>query len=244
MPWGGSLDAVGGSLDQVGGSLDQVRQEKVMRDEFRADLALVSQLLVEMAEEARTAMRRATVALLEGDRTEAEQVAASDNEIDALYTRVEERTYDLLARQAPVASDLRAVITALHVASDIERMGDLAEHIAEIAQRRHPAIAVPEELRPVIREMAEVADRIAAKSVAVLSTADAERAAELERDDDQMDDLHRQLLAFMLGAAWRHGVEAAIDGALLGRYYERFADHAVNAGNQVVFLVTGEAASA
>jgi phosphate transport system protein len=215
-----------------------------MRDEFRADLALVSQLLVEMAEEARTAMRRATVALLEGDRTEAEQVAASDNEIDALYNRVEERTYDLLARQAPVASDLRAVITALHVASDIERMGDLAEHIAEIAQRRHPAIAVPEELRPVIREMAEVADRIAAKSVAVLSTSDAERAAELERDDDQMDDLHRQLLAFMLGAAWRHGVEAAIDGALLGRYYERFADHAVNAGNQVVFLVTGETASA
>jgi phosphate transport system protein len=215
-----------------------------MRDEFRADLALVSQLLVEMAEEARTAMRRATVALLEGDQTEAEQVAASDNEIDALYNRVEERTYDLLARQAPVASDLRAVITALHVASDIERMGDLAEHIAEIAQRRHPAIAVPEELRPVIREMAAVADRIAAKSVAVLSTSDAERAAELERDDDQMDDLHRQLLAFMLGAAWRHGVEAAIDGALLGRYYERFADHAVNAGNQVVFLVTGETASA
>jgi len=152
-------------------------------------------------------------------------------------------TYELLARQAPVASDLRAVITALHAASDIERMGDLAEHIAEISLRRHPAIAVPEELRPVIREMAEVADRIAAKSVAVLSTADAVQAAELERDDDQMDELHRQLLAFMLGAAWRHGVEAAIDGALLGRYYERFADHAVNAGNQVVFFVTGEAAA-
>jgi len=214
-----------------------------VREEFRAELAQVSRLLVEMANAARLAMRKATVALLEGDRTEAEQVAMTDNEIDALYRRVEALTYELLARQAPVASDLREVITALHAASDIERMGDLAEHIAEISLRRHPAIAVPEELRPVIREMAEVADRIAAKSVAVLSTADAVQAAELERDDDQMDELHRQLLAFMLGAAWRHGVEAAIDGALLGRYYERFADHAVNAGNQVVFFVTGETAA-
>ena len=215
-----------------------------MRDEFRADLIQVNHLLVDMAEEARSAMRQATTALLNADETDAEQVMLTDNEIDALYHRIEERVYDLLARQAPVASDLRAVIMALRVADDLERMGDLAEHIAKIALRRRPAIAVPVELRPVIQEMAEVADRIAEKSVAVLSTSDIERAAELEADDDQMDDLHRQLLAFMLGAAWRHGVEAAIDGALIGRYYERFADHAVNAGKQVVFLVTGEAATA
>ena len=215
-----------------------------MREEFRSDLAHVNQLLVDMAEGARAAMRSATVALLEADATEAERVAMNDDEIDALHHRVEERVYDLLARQAPVASDLRALITALRVAGDIERMGDLAEHIAEISLRRRPAIAVPEELRPVIRDMAAVADRIAVKTVAVLSNSDIEQAAELESDDDQMDELHRQLLAFMLGAAWRHGVEAAIDGALLGRYYERFADHAVNAGTQVVFLVTGEAATA
>jgi len=213
-----------------------------MREEFRSDLAHVNQLLVDMAEGARTAMRSATIALLGADETEAERTSMVDIEIDAYYRRVEERVYDLMARQAPVASDLRAVITALRVASDLERMGGLALHIAEIALRRQPAIAVPEELRPVIREMSEVADRMAEKSVAVLETSDAEQAAELERDDDQMDELHRQLLAFMLGAAWRHGVEAAIDGALLGRYYERFADHAVNAGKQVVFLVTGEAA--
>jgi phosphate transport system protein len=212
-----------------------------MREEFRSDLAHVNQLLVEMAEGARTAMRSATIALLGADQTEAERTSMVDIEIDAYYRRVEERVYDLMARQAPVASDLRAVITALRVASDLERMGGLALHIAEIALRRQPAIAVPEELRPVIREMAEVADRMAEKSVAVLEMSDAEQAAELERDDDQMDELHRQLLAFMLGAAWRHGVEAAIDGALLGRFYERFADHAVNAGKQVVFLVTGEA---
>jgi phosphate transport system protein len=215
-----------------------------MREEFRGDLAQVNHLLVDMAECARAAMRRATVALLQGDQTEGEEVKAADEEIDALYNRVEEMVYDLLARQAPVASDLRAVMSALHVASDIERMGDLAEHIAETALRRHPAIAVPEELRPVIAEMGEVADRIAGKSVLALRNTDAAAAAQLERDDDAMDDLHRQLLAFMLGAAWRHGVEAAIDGALLGRFYERYADHAVRAGTQVIFLVTGQAATA
>jgi len=197
-----------------------------------------------MAEHGRTAMQRATTALLEADQTEAEQVRTWDNEIDALYRQVEEKVYDLLARQAPVASDLRMVITSLHVASDLERMGDLAEHIAETALRRHPEQAIPAELVPVINEMADVADRIAAKSVEVLATQDAEMAAEMERDDDVMDDLHRQLLAFMLGTAWRHGVEAAIDGALLGRYYERYADHAVNAGNQVVYLVTGKSTKA
>jgi phosphate transport system protein len=215
-----------------------------MRDEFRAELAEVNRLLVEMAQAGRNAMRQATTALLHADRTEAEQVAAGDNEIDALYRRVEDKIYDIIARQAPVAGDLRAVITSLHVASDLERMGDLAEHIAETAARRMPSIAVPEELQPVIREMAEVADSLAAKIADVLSTSDVERAAEMEADDDVMDELHRQLLAFMLGTAWRHGVEAAIDGALLGRFYERYADHAVNAANQIIYLVTGETSAA
>lgn len=215
-----------------------------MRAEFHSELAEVNRLLVQMAEHGRTAMRGATAALLQGDLTEAEQVKVGDHEIDALYHQVEDKVYDLLARQSPVAGDLRAVITSLHVASDLERMGDLAEHIAETALRRHPAVAVPVELVPVITEMSEVADRIAAKSVEVLSSRDTERAAELETDDDAMDDLHRQLLAFMLGTAWRYGVEAAIDGALLGRFYERYADHAVNAGKQVIYLVTGEAATA
>jgi phosphate transport system protein len=211
-----------------------------MRTEFHADLAEVNYLLVSMADSARTAMRQAAAALLDGDHTSAELVRQGDEQVDALYRQVEDKVYALLARQAPVASDLRAVITSLHVASDLERMGDLAEHVAEVAQRRHPALAVAEELRPVVRDMAGAADRIAGKITEVLSTSDAARAAELEQDDDVMDDLHRQLFALMLGTAWRHGVEAAIDGALLGRYFERYADHAVNAGHQIVYLVTGE----
>ncbi|MEH1011986.1 phosphate signaling complex protein PhoU [Micromonospora sp. CPCC 206060] len=211
-----------------------------MREEFRADLHLVSQLLVDMAEAVRAAMRNATRALLTADREAAEAVIARDAEIDSLYRQVEERVCDLLARQAPVASDLRAMITALHVAADVERMGDLADHVAKTALRRHPSPAVPAELRGVFKEMAAVADRIAEKIASVLSEPDVDLAAELDRDDDAMDDLHRDLFKVLLDDEWPYGAETAIDGALLGRFYERYADHAVNAGRQVIYLITGE----
>lgn len=211
-----------------------------MREEFRADLHLVSQLLVDMAEAIRAAMRKATRALLTADRDAAEAVIARDAEIDSLYRQVEERVFDLLARQAPVASDLRAMITALHVASDLERMGDLADHVAKTALRRHPSPAVPAELRGVFTDMAEVADRIAEKIASVLSEPDVDLAAELDRDDDAMDDLHRDLFKVLLADEWPYGAETAIDGALLGRFYERYADHAVNAGRRVIYLITGK----
>jgi phosphate transport system protein len=215
-----------------------------MREEYRAELAEVTRTLVEMAEGVRVAMRRASTALLSADAIDAEEVVLADAEIDARYHQVEDKVYDLLARQAPVASDLRLVVTALHIGADLERMGDLASHVAKTALRRSPEIAVPEELRPVIHDMAATADRIAGKIAEVLGTADAARAAELERDDDEMDELLKQLYGLMLGTAWRHGVEPAVDGALLGRWYERFADHAVNAGKSVQYFVTGEAATA
>jgi phosphate transport system protein len=211
-----------------------------MRIEFRAELSDVGRLLVSMAEAVRAAMSKATAALLTADRVAAQTVIERDLEVNDLYRQVEDKVVDLLARQAPVASDLRTVITALHIGADLERMGDLAEHVAKTALRRHPAPAVPDELAEIFEKMAEVADRIAGKIAEVLSDPDAERAAELERDDDAMDDLERQLFALLLGPDWVYGVEAAVDGALLGRFYERYADHAVNAGHQVVYLLTGE----
>jgi phosphate transport system protein len=211
-----------------------------MRDEFRADLAEISRTLVTMAGAVRAAMRRATDALLTADRAGAEQVVDRDAEIDALYRIVEDRVYAVVARQAPVASDLRAVLTALHIAGDLERMGDLADHVAHAALRRHPAAVVPPELAGVVREMGEIADLLASKIASALADLDAVAAGQLERDDDAMDDLHRQLFKVLLGPDWAHGVEAAVDIALLGRFYERYADHAVNVGGHVVFLVTGE----
>jgi phosphate transport system protein len=210
-----------------------------MREEFQADLAEVSRLLVTMAEAVRAALRKATTALLTADLKAAETVIERDVEVDELYRQVEAKVADTIARQAPVASDLRTVVTALHVSADLERMGDLAEHVAKTAQRRHPSPAVPAELRPVFQQMADVADRMADKITSVLAKANAELAAELEKDDDDMDELERDLFKIMLDDDWPYGVETAIDGALLGRFYERYADHSVNIGEHIVYMVTG-----
>lgn len=212
-----------------------------MREKFQADLAELAALLVDMADAVRTAIRRATGALLHSDAEQAQQVIAADEEIDAHFHNVEEKVYEVIALQAPVASDLRLVITSLHIAADLERMGDLAVHVAKTGLRRHPAPAVPDELTGVVREMATVADQMAGKISRVLSTPNVTRATELERDDDAMDDMHRRLLQAILAPDWSHGVEAAVDMALLARFYERYADHAVNAGNHIVYLVTGKA---
>jgi phosphate transport system protein len=214
-----------------------------MREEFQADLNEVSRLLVTMAEAVRAAMRKATSALLTADLKAAESVIERDVEVNEIYRQVETKVADTIARQAPVASDLRMVITALHISADLERMGDLAEHVAKTAKRRHPSPAVPAELRPVFKRMAEVADRMASKITDVLATPDADLAAELERDDDTMDALERDLFKVLLDDDWPYGAETAIDGALLGRFYERYADHAVNAGAQMIYMITGEPVS-
>ncbi|BCJ53850.1 phosphate transport system regulatory protein PhoU [Actinoplanes sp. NBRC 14428] len=214
-------------------------QDENMREEFQADLNEVSRLLVTMAEAVRAALRKATTALLTADREAAESVVARDAEVDEIYRQVETKVADTIARQAPVASDLRMVITALHISADLERMGDLAEHVAKTALRRHPSPAVPAELRPVFRQMAEVADRMADKITTVLASPNADLAAELEKDDDAMDDLERDLFKVLLHDDWPYGAETAIDGALLGRFYERYADHAVNSAEQMIYLITG-----
>jgi phosphate transport system protein len=211
-----------------------------MREEFQADLIEVNRLLVTMAEAVRAALRKATAALLTADLAAAVAVMERDAEVDDIYRQVEAKVADTIARQAPVASDLRMVITALHVSADLERMGDLAEHVAKTAQRRHPSPAVPAELRPVFQQMSEVADRMVDKIVNVLVTPAAELAAELEKDDDDMDDLERDLFKVLLDDEWPYGVETAIDGALLGRFYERYADHAVNIGEHMIYLITGK----
>src|SRR5258705_8403805 len=154
-----------------------------MRTEFSAELEEVSGLLVAMADEVRALMKRATQALLEGDAPLAEGVISGDAAVNDLNREVEEKVYALIARQAPVASDLRLVVTALHVAADIERMGDLSKHVAKTTLRRAPNRAVPDELAPVISDMADVADRMAGKARQVMASADATLAAELETGD-------------------------------------------------------------
>ena len=214
-----------------------------MRDTYHDELDAISRSLVEMANLVGSAMSRATTALLDGDLQLAEQVITADEAVDARYREVEARAFDLLARQQPVASDLRVLVTSLRMVADLERMGDNAVHVAKIARRRYPSSAVPPSLRSTVLEMGHAAEEIVAKAGSVVAGRDLKLAAELEKDDDVMDELHRQLFTAILDDRWDQGVEAAIDITLVGRHYERFADHAVSVARRVVYLVTGERAS-
>jgi phosphate transport system protein len=214
-----------------------------MRDTYHDELDAISSSLVEMANLVGSAMSRATTALLDGDLQLAEQVIAADEAVDARYREVEARAFDLLARQQPVASDLRVLVTSLRMVADLERMGDNAAHVAKIARRRYPSSAVPPALRSTVLQMGHAAEEIVAKAGSVVAGRDLELAAQLEKDDDVMDELHRQLFTAILDDRWDQGVEAAIDITLVGRHYERFADHAVSVARRVVYLVTGERAA-
>jgi len=210
-----------------------------MREQFQEELDAVSATLVQMAGLVRIAMDNATTALLTADLTLAEKVIAEDAIIDDMQHELDARTINLIARQSPVASDLRTLVTSLRMSADLERMGDLAHHIAKAARMRYPATAVPPELSLTIEEMGRVCSKIIEKVSTVLENRDADRALEIEKDDDEIDGLHRKIIQTLLDPSWKHGVETAIDMTLLGRYYERCADHAVSIARRVYFLVTG-----
>jgi len=210
-----------------------------MREQFQEELNAVNTTLVEMAVLVKAAMENATTALLTADLTLAEKVIADDLIIDEIQHELDARTINLIARQSPVATDLRALVTSLRMSADLERMGDLAHHIAKSARMRYPATAVPPELSLTIEEMGRVCVKIIEKVALVLKNRDTERALEVEKDDDEIDSLHRRIIQTLLDPSWKHGVETAIDMTLLGRYYERCADHAVSISRRLYFLVTG-----
>ncbi|HYT09339.1 MAG TPA: phosphate signaling complex protein PhoU [Mycobacteriales bacterium] len=211
-----------------------------MRETFHGELDQIRRSLVDMTGAVGVAMQDASVALLDSDLTLAERVISADAGVDRLRDELERRAFDLLARQQPVAVDLRTIISSLHAVADLERMGDLALHVAKVARMRYPSCAVPDEVRDTIREMGDVAHDIVGKTRQVLEGQDVKLAEQLERDDDAMDTLHRRLFAQLLSDDWTRGIEPAIDITLIGRYYERYADHAVSVARQMVYLVTGE----
>ncbi len=211
-----------------------------MRDAFHDDLDKITDQLVEMTRLAGSAVSRATTALLDADVHLAESVIAADDELDAIRSELDALSIDLLARQQPVATDLRIVVTSMRMSSDLERMGDLARHIAKVARLRYPQSAVPPALNAHILQMGQVAERIVAKAGSVIASKDTDQAISLEQDDDAMDELHRQLFAALLSEKAGYKAEVVVDITLLGRYYERFADHAVSVARRVVYLVTGQ----
>ena len=212
----------------------------LIRSVFQDELDGVSQSLVDLTDMVAVSMAKATDSILNSNLKIAEEVIATDDLIDEFQHSLDARIIDIIARQQPVASDLRALVTALRMSADLERMGDMSHHIAKITRLRHPEAAIPAELTSIFKQMGDAAEKIARKTGSVIASRDTEVALEVERDDDEMDKLHRQLIGTLVDPHWKHGVESAIDLTLLGRYYERYADHAVSVSRRVYYLVTGK----
>ena len=212
----------------------------LIRSVFQDELDGVSQSLVDLTDMVAVSISKATESILNCDLKLAEEVIASDDTIDDFQHALDARIIDIIARQQPVASDLRALVTALRMIADLERMGDMSHHVAKITRLRHPDAAIPTELIASFKQMGEAAEKIARKTGSVIASRDTEVALQVEKDDDEMDKLHRQLIGTLVDPNWKHGVESAIDLTLLGRYYERYADHAVSVSRRVYYLVTGK----
>ena len=211
-----------------------------MREAYHVELEQLADHLAAMSVQVADAMERATRALLEADLSLAEQVISDDTKVDDARAQCEEQAYALLALQAPVATDLRTVLAAIHAAESLERMGDLALHVAKAARRRHPEPVLPDSVRPYFAEMGEVAVRLARQVEQVIHSKDVEAAKTIESEDDQVDDIHRHLFTVIMDREWPHGVAAAVDVTLLGRFYERYSDHAVSVAKRMIFVVTGK----
>lgn len=216
----------------------------LIRSIFQEELDAVSQTLVDLTKMVSDSINKATTSLIDANITLAEEVISFDEKIDQIQHDLDARIIDIVARQQPVATDLRALLTALRMSADLERMGDLAHHVAKVARLRHPDSAVPLELQTTLQRMGHVAENMARKVGSVIETRDTALALEVETDDDEMDKLHRDLISILVSSQWTAGVASAIDITLLGRYYERFADHAVSVARRVYYLVTGEFAPA
>ena len=216
------------------------RKRDRMRTTYHEQLDDILAELERMTRTVSATVRRSTKALLDADIRAAEEIIAADIELDASGEGVEDKVFELMARQAPVANELRMLVAALRMVADLERMGDLAAHVAKIARMRYPQPAIPQELSTVIQQMGAVAERMVSAAGDVIKSRDVSAAAKLEATDDDMDALRSDQFRMMMDDAWPHGVEVAVDIALLGRYYERIADHAVSMARRVVYLVTGE----
>jgi phosphate transport system protein len=213
-----------------------------MRTAFQEQLESLTDTLSSMCGLAGLAMDRATQSLLEADLSMAEQVITDHDRIAAMQSQAEEIAFVLLALQSPVAGDLRLVVGSLQNVADAERMGGLALHVAKIARRRHPNHVLPDEVRGHFAEMGRIAVELGDSAKDVVLSRNSQKAADISNEDDAMDRLHQQLFNVLMDTEWKHGVAAAVDITLLGRFYERFADHAVEIGRRVVFEATGEMA--
>lgn len=211
-----------------------------MREAYQSELELIGSELAQMCTVVGRSMALATRSLMDADLALAEQVIAGDEFVDQLAHEIDERCYAIAAQQQPVATDLRVVMSGMRISASLERMGDLAQHVAKQARLRYPRQVLPSQVQPIFAEMGMLAEVIVTKTASVIITRDLDLAPDIKRHDHEMNRLHRDLFTIVLSPSWEHGVEAAIDITLLSRYYERFADHAVTIVRRVAHIVSGE----
>ena len=211
-----------------------------MREVFQQELREVQGRLVEIAALVADSMSRATTAFNESDISLAEHVIAGDAIVDDAARMLDELAIDILARQQPVARDLRIVVSALRISASLERMGDMAGHIAQLARYRFPDKVVPKTLRSTFRDLGRLDTEIARRLVALLETQDVSIAEEIRDLDDEVDALHLSVFDKVLGETWKGAAVDTVDATLASRYHERFADHAVSIAKKVQYLSTGE----
>ena len=211
-----------------------------MRTIFTAELSHLADDLIEMSEHVQAAIHRASDALSKKDLELAQSVIADDAKLDALENRVDERCVLLIAQQQPVGLDLRTLVTSLRISAGLERMGDLAQHVAEAARRAYPDSPIPASHREIFADMAQAACHASDLVVDLLKSRDLNVAAQIVDDDDTLDELHEKAYSKLLAKGYKGGARETLEVALLARFFERFGDHAVNVSRRIVYLVTGD----
>ncbi|MGO1522785.1 MAG: phosphate signaling complex protein PhoU [Nesterenkonia sp.] len=211
-----------------------------MRKLFQEDLHHLGGQLTDMAVLVSEAMEKAYQAFETADVQLAEQVIAADRRIDAMQAELDEKAIELLALQGPVASDLRLIVGALRMSTSLERMGDLARHIAQLARLRYPDSVAPAQLVPVYQQMAQKDIALARKIVELLETREVALLSELDAYNEQVNDLHAGVFTTIARRDWDASAATTADVTLASRYFERFADHGVSVAKKVQYLVTGE----
>ena len=215
-----------------------------MREVFQQELAEVQDRLAEIARLVAISIEKATRAFNKSDVTLAEEVIADDDKIDELTVQLDELAITILARQQPVARDLRIVVSALRISASLERMGDMSTHISQLARYRFPDKVIPKSLRPTFAEMGALDVKIANMLAELLTTEDMALAEAIRNEDDKVDALHLSVFDAVLGETWKGAAVDTVDATLASRYHERFADHAVSIAKKVQYLATGDWSSA
>lgn len=211
-----------------------------MRKVFQAELHQVGEELIQIATLVKQALVRASESFLNADIDEAEEVISNDARIDFLQTQLDERSIDILALQGPVASDLRHIVAALRMSSSLERMGDLARHIAQIARMRFPEKALPESISPLFEEMVALDLKIIDAVIKLLDSKDLAYSEEIATQKARLNELHREVFKTLNSEDWTYNAQVTVDVTLASRYLERFGDHGVSVARKETYLVTGE----